>query len=77
MIEIMRTNDLVVISAVEALLTSADLHVLVLDGYISALEGGISAFQRRVMVIDDEEAEARALIISAGLGAELRDPRGG
>ena len=77
MIEIMRTNDIVVISAVEALLTSADLHVLVLDGYISALEGGIGAFQRRVMVIDDEEDEARRLISAAGLGAELREKRGG
>lgn len=77
MVEIMRTNDLVVISAVEALLTSANLHVLVLDGYISALEGGIGAFQRRVMVIDDEEAEARALITEAGLGAELRERRRG
>ena len=41
MIEIMRTNDLVTISAVEARLRAAGLHVLVLDGYISALEGGI------------------------------------
>jgi hypothetical protein len=77
MVEIMRTNDLVVISAVEALLASADLHALVLDGYISALEGGIGAFQRRIMVIDEEEDEARAVIIAAGLGAELREKRRG
>ncbi|MCO4053119.1 MAG: DUF2007 domain-containing protein [Bosea sp.] len=77
MVEIMRTNDLVVISAVEALLASADLHALVLDGYISALEGGIGAFQRRIMVIDEEEDEARAIIIAAGLGAELREKRRG
>jgi hypothetical protein len=77
MVEIMRTNDLVVISAVEALLASADLHALVLDGYISALEGGIGAFQRRIMVIDEEEDEARAVIVAAGLGAELREKRRG
>ncbi|MCX7328777.1 MAG: DUF2007 domain-containing protein [Hyphomicrobiales bacterium] len=75
MIELMRTNNLVTISAAEAILTSAGVHVLVLDGYISALEGGIGAFQRRVMVVDDEEQEARALLIEAGLGAELRDVR--
>ena len=75
MIELMRTNNLVTISAAEAILTSAGVHVLVLDGYIRALEGGIGAFQRRVMVVDDEEQEARALLIEAGLGAELRDVR--
>jgi hypothetical protein len=75
MVEIMRTNDLVTISAVEARLRAAGLHVLVLDGYISALEGGIGAFQRRVMVIDEEEDEARAVIEAAGLGAELRDAK--
>jgi hypothetical protein len=73
MVEIMRTNDLVVISAVEAALAAADLHVLILDGYMSALEGSIGAFQRRVMVVDDEEEEARAVLTAAGLGAELRD----
>ena len=72
MIELMRTNDLVVISKVEAVLGAADLHVLVLDGYISALEGSIGAFQRRVMVLDEEEDEARRLLIEIGLGAELR-----
>ncbi len=75
MVEILRTNDLVTISAVEALLTAAGIHVLVADGYMSALEGSIGAFQRRMLVLDDEEAEARALIAEAGLGAELRDER--
>ena len=32
MIELMRTNNLVTISAAEAILTSAGVHVLVLDG---------------------------------------------
>ncbi len=75
MVEIMRTNNLVTISAAEAVLTSAGVHVLILDGYMSALEGGIGAFQRRVMVVDDEEGEARALLIEAGMGSELRDER--
>jgi Putative prokaryotic signal transducing protein len=72
-IEIMRTNDLVVISAVQAVLDEAGLHVFVADGYISALEGSIGAFQRRVLVIDDEVDAARAAITAAGLGNELRD----
>jgi hypothetical protein len=72
MIEIVRTNDLVTISAIEALLKAADIHALVADSYISALEGGIGAFQRRILVLREDEAEARALIDEAGLGAELR-----
>ncbi len=72
MVEIMRTNDLVLIGAVEALLTSAGIGVFVADGYISALEGSIGAFQRRVLVLDEEEDAARELLTGAGWGAELR-----
>ena len=75
MIEILRTNNLVTITAIEALLRSADIHVMVADGYISALEGSIGAFQRRMLVLDDDEQAARALIIDAGMGDELRDAR--
>jgi hypothetical protein len=71
-IEIVRTNDLVTISAIEALLKAADIHVLVADGYISALEGGIGAFQRRMLVLQEDESDARQLIAEAGLGKELR-----
>lgn len=72
MVEIMRTNDIVLISAVEALLTSAGIGCFVADGYISALEGSIGAFQRRVLVLAEEEAAARELLTGAGWGAELR-----
>ncbi len=73
MIEILRTNNLVTITAIEALLRSADIHVMVADGYISALEGSIGAFQRRMLVLDDDVDAARALIVEAGMGDELRD----
>ncbi len=72
MVEIIRTNDLVLISAVEALLKAAGHGVLVADGYISALEGSIGAFQRRVLVLAEEEAAIRALLTEAGFGAELK-----
>ena len=69
--EIVRCNDPVLISAVEALLAGADIGVFVADGAISALEGAIGAFPRRVMVLDEDEAAARRLLIEAGLGGEL------
>jgi hypothetical protein len=72
MIEIVRTNDLVTISAIESLLRAARINAFVADGHVSALEGSIGAFQRRIMVPRDEEHHARELLTQAGFGAELR-----
>jgi hypothetical protein len=46
--------------------------VLVADSHISALEGMIGVFPRRVLVPDDHAAQARRLIRDAGLSEELR-----
>ncbi|NLH83546.1 MAG: DUF2007 domain-containing protein, partial [Phyllobacteriaceae bacterium] len=71
--ELVRCNDPVLLSAVEALLAGAGIEALVLDGAMSALEGAIGAFPRRLLVADDDEVRARRLMIDAGLGAELRE----
>lgn len=70
--EIMRTNDPVLISAVEALLKGADIPYGVFDQNMSVLEGSIGMLPRRVMVADDHVAAARRLLRDAGLGHELR-----
>jgi hypothetical protein len=70
--ELVRTNDAVLISAIEALLNGADIDHLVVDRNISVLEGSIGAFQRRILVDDDELAAARQLLAEAGFGGELR-----
>jgi hypothetical protein len=72
--EILRSNDPVVIATVEALLAGAGIGALVADRHISVLEGSIGVFARRVLVADDEVAQARRILIDAGLGAELKDP---
>ena len=76
MVEIVRTNDLVLIgflqSLLETLLENAKIPVLVADMHMSALEGMIGAFPRRILVPDDHLAQARRLIAEAGLEAELR-----
>ncbi|CAI0344806.1 DUF2007 domain-containing protein [Hyphomicrobiales bacterium] len=69
----MRTNDLVLLGAVEALLDSAGLDCLIADQHISALEGMIGAFPRRLLVREADKRRARALLVEAGYGAELRD----
>ena len=70
--ELVRTNDAVLISAIEALLNGADIAHLVVDRNISVLEGSIGAFQRRILVGEDEIAAARQLLADAGFGNELR-----
>ncbi|WP_237154079.1 putative signal transducing protein [Oryzibacter oryziterrae] len=70
--ELIRTNDLVTISFVEALLKDADIGYLVADQAISAVEGSIGLFPRRVLVLAEDLEEARALMRDADLGHELR-----
>jgi hypothetical protein len=60
--EILRTNDPVLLSWAEALLTDARIETIQLDAHTAALEGSISAIQRRLMVADDDYASARRLL---------------
>jgi len=70
--ELVRTNDPVVISAIEALLKGAQIGHMVVDQNMSVLEGSIGIFPRRVLVGEDEFEAARALLKDAGLADELR-----
>lgn len=70
--ELIRCNDPVLIATVEALLDGAEIGHLVADRHMSVLEGSIGIFARRVLVVSDDLARARRLLVDAGLGAELR-----
>jgi hypothetical protein len=70
--EIVRTNDAVLISAIEALLKAANIAHMIVDQNMSVLEGSIGIFPRRILVEDDQVAAARRLLGDAGLGNELR-----
>ncbi|HEY8382945.1 MAG TPA: DUF2007 domain-containing protein [Microvirga sp.] len=72
MVEIVRTNDIVLVGFLQSLLENANIPVLVADAHISALEGMIGAFPRRILVPEDHRAQARRLIAEAGLAGELR-----
>jgi len=74
--ELVRTNDPVLISAIEALLKGAAIGHMVVDQNISVLEGSIGAFQRRILVDEDQFAAARKLLADAGYGNELRPDAG-
>lgn len=71
--ELVRSNDIILLGAIEALLASAGLACLIADEHISALEGMIGAFPRRLLVREADRMRARALLIEAGYGGELRN----
>jgi hypothetical protein len=70
--ELVRTNDAVLISAIEALLKGADINHMVVDQNISVMEGSIGVFPRRILVSEDELEAARRLLRDAGFAAEIR-----
>jgi hypothetical protein len=70
--ELVRTNDAVLISAIEALLKGAGIDHMVVDQNMSILEGSIGIFPRRVLVGDDQLDAAQELLEDAGFGKEIR-----
>ncbi len=64
--ELLRTNDLVKLSWLQALLRDSGIEPLVLDGHASVLEGSAIAIPRRLVVIEEDYAAARRLLEAAG-----------
>lgn len=76
MIEIIRTYDIVVLSFAEATLESAGVGSLILDRHMGLADGLQGGVVPRLMVMDEDEAQARRILAEAGLEAELRPSRG-
>jgi hypothetical protein len=74
--ELVRTNDAVLVTAIEALLNGAGIGHVVLDQNMSVLEGSLGILPRRILVADDDVRAARQVMTDAGLAHELR-PDGG
>ena len=70
--ELVRTNNPVLITAIEALLKGAEIPHVVLDQHMSVLEGSLGILPRRILVDDDDQTRARRLLQDAGLAHELR-----
>ena len=69
--ELVRTNDLVLLSFVRAVLEGEGLFLLVADEAMSSVEGSLGVLPRRVLVTADEEVRARRLLQEAGVAASL------
>lgn len=75
--ELVRTNNAVLITAIEALLKGADIPHMVLDQHMSVLEGSLGMLPRRIVVDEEDWAVARQLLEDAGLAHELRPQSSG
>jgi putative signal transducing protein len=73
LVEILRTNDLVLITVVESILKAERIAFFVADQNMAAAEGSLGFLPRRILVDKREEKRARRLVAEAGLGKELRD----
>ncbi|WP_340117545.1 DUF2007 domain-containing protein [Pelagibius sp. 7325] len=70
--ELLRTNDVVKLSWVEALLADAGIGCVVLDLHTSILEGSIGILPRRLMVADEDLPRAQGVLRDAGEGALIQ-----
>ena len=68
--ELLRTNNTVTLSWLQALLAEAGITAVVLDQHTSILEGSIGAIPRRLAVSEQDYERARRLI-AAVAPAEL------
>jgi len=64
--ELLRTNDPVRLSWLQALMAGEGIEIVVLDGHTSILEGSINAIPRRVMVEDSDFERARKILRDSG-----------
>lgn len=70
--EIIRTNDMVKLSWLRALLAGEGIEIFVLDQHTSVLEGSAGAIPRRLMVDESDYQRALRILAEAGEDGELR-----
>ena len=64
--ELLRTNDTVRLSWLQAMLASAGIESVILDTHTSVIEGSAGAIPRRLMVQEKDETRARAVLKELG-----------
>ncbi len=60
------SNDPVRLSFLAALLADAGIDSVLLDAYVSAVEGSIGAIPRRLAVLPEDEVHAKRVLTEAG-----------
>jgi len=68
--ELIRSNDPVLLSYLMSVLEEENIEAILLDEHTSVLEGSIGAIQRRVMVLAEDLARAKQILVDIGEGPE-------
>lgn len=63
---LVKSNNPIRLGFLQALLRDAGIESVLLDQHISAIEGSIGAFPRRLAVRGEDEAQARRILREAG-----------
>ena len=71
MICLIKTMNPVTLSFAQALLKDAEIESFLFDMNTSVLDGSTIIVRRRLMVIDEDEEDARAVLEAGGIGNEL------
>ncbi len=64
--ELLRSNDVVKLSWIQALLADAGITAILLDVHTSIIEGSVGAIPRRIAVNDEDYGLARRVMEAAG-----------
>ena len=64
--ELVRSNDPVKLSWLQALLSDAGIESDLLDTHMSVLEGSLTLLQRRLAVLNEDYDDARRVLQEAG-----------
>lgn len=71
--ELFRSNDAVLLSFVQAILSDAGVTHQIADGYMSIVEGSLGVLPRRLLVAEDEFAQACRVLRDAELAHVVPD----
>lgn len=71
MIELIRTNDVVLLSFAESLMKEAGIIYFIADRHTSIAEGSLALIQSRFLVKQEQADKARRIFNEAGLSEEL------
>ena len=74
MLCLIRTMNPVTLSFAQAVLKDGGIGSFLFDVNASVLDGSTIIVRKRLMIIDDDEVEARELLEAAGIGHELESP---
>lgn len=62
---ILKTNDAVMLSYAQSLLAEAGIGVMVFDANASIMDGSLGVVPRRLMVLDEDFAQAQRILREA------------